>query len=323
MSNNLISVITPVYNVEKYLDEYFKSITSQTYKNLEIIIVDDLSTDRSGSICDSWASKDSRIKVIHKSQNEGVAAARNTGLENISGDYLYSMDPDDIASPYLIETLYNNLKKYDADVSLCHEVAFKETQNNPIFDSVPLNEIVLETRKQYLEHFVDPFTGPIGWLWNKLYKRDVINNIRFQNFKVLEDITFNASASMNIKKAVWCNDKLYGYRVRESSLTGAGKIDVTMEQAKAWLYSYNIFKDNAPDFADRYMTYLLGKFASLRAQSRAHYGKESEQRMKEFYNEVYDKNISALSSINNTEKIKLMLARHAFGIFYLNAKRHV
>lgn len=319
MSNNCVSVIVPVYCVEKYLDESLSSLTNQTYKNLEIILVDDCSPDRSGSICDKWASTDSRINVIHKSRNEGVSAARNTALNHISGEYVFFMDPDDVLSPCIIEILQKNITKYDADVAVCHEIAFVAPKESPMFSINSSNTITIETTSEYIEHFTDPFTGPVGWLWNKLYRKQAIGNIRFRNFRVVEDIVFNAEVSINIHKAVWTDSRLYGYRIREDSAMAAQKKDLTLDSAKAWLYSYEVFKTYYPSFSEKYMTYLLGKFANLGALSLSLYGKESAIKMKSFYDNVYDNNISNLSTISVKDRVKLFLARYAFFIYYLTS----
>ena len=114
----LISIIVPVYNVEQYLDDCLVSILNQTYKNLEIILIDDGSTDNSGKICDEYAKKDSRIIVFHK-ENGGVSSARNAGLRIAKGIYIGFVDPDDWIAEDMYEVLYLNAKKYDADVSVC------------------------------------------------------------------------------------------------------------------------------------------------------------------------------------------------------------
>ena len=117
MQKPLISIIIPVYNAEKYLPNCLDSVINQTYKNLEIILVDDGSTDKSSEICDEYAQKDFRIKLIHK-ENGGVSSARNAGLALVSGDYIAWVDSDDFVAPDYIEYMYKLLKEYDADISL-------------------------------------------------------------------------------------------------------------------------------------------------------------------------------------------------------------
>ena len=118
MEEELISIIVPVYKVEKYLDKCINSIVSQTYKNLEVILVDDGSPDSCGKMCDEWTKKDTRIKVIHK-ENGGLSDARNFGLDCAKGKYIQFVDSDDYIEKDMIEFLYKNLKENNADISIC------------------------------------------------------------------------------------------------------------------------------------------------------------------------------------------------------------
>ena len=129
--NNLISIIVPIYNVEKYLKKCIDSIINQTYKNLEIILVDDGSPDNCGKICDEYAKKDNRIKVIHK-ENGGVSSARNVGVENATGEYIGFVDSDDYIEKDMYEVLINNLKKENADISI---ISNYEVYKNKIIEN--------------------------------------------------------------------------------------------------------------------------------------------------------------------------------------------
>ena len=123
-----ISVIVPVYNVEKYLDKCVESIVNQTYKNLEIILVDDGSTDSCPEICDEWAKKDNRIKVIHK-PNGGLSSARNAGMDSMTGSYIQFVDSDDYIKSNMIEVMYGNIIKGDYDVCVCNYSFIDESDN--------------------------------------------------------------------------------------------------------------------------------------------------------------------------------------------------
>lgn len=124
----LVSIIVPVYNVEKYLKECIESIINQSFSNLEIILVDDGSTDESGNICDDFLNKDKRIKVFHKT-NGGLSDARNYGINNSSGKYITFVDSDDLISPIFIDVLYNAIKQYDTHLSICGFQRFKDNDN--------------------------------------------------------------------------------------------------------------------------------------------------------------------------------------------------
>jgi glycosyltransferase involved in cell wall biosynthesis len=316
-----VSVVVPVYNVEKYLDEFFESITNQTYRNMEIIIVDDCSLDGSGKKCDEWAKNDSRITVIHKTQNGGVAKARNTALEILSGQYVFFMDPDDIASPFMIENLVLSISKHDADVAICGYIPYKENEGNPNF-ILSNNKDKVEDNTRYIEHFMDPFNGPISMAACKLYKVSVIDKVRFENYGVGEDQVFNATVSLNVKKAVWVGSRTYGYRIRQDSLTAGRKKDITYNAAEALLRTYDIFKEGNPEYAEKFIIYCLGKVANLSASSRLRYGKESEKRMRNLYGQLYDMYGSYRRGAGITDRVKLFLARYVFDFYYLLARRN-
>ena len=125
--NDLISVIVPVYKVEQYLNECIKSIINQTYKNLEIILVNDGSPDDCGKMCDIWAKKDNRIKVIHK-KNGGLSDARNCGIDIANGKYIQFVDSDDLLELDMIDFLYTNIQKYNCDISICSNYIFDEKE---------------------------------------------------------------------------------------------------------------------------------------------------------------------------------------------------
>ena len=149
----LISVIVPVYNVEKYIRECLDSIVNQTYKNLQIILVDDGSTDNSGKICDEFAKKDSRITVVHQ-ENQGAGAAKNTGLELIEGEYFSIIDSDDYIDLSMYEKMVSLMKQYDSDIVQC---LFKQVYVNKIimrqYSTLKKSCTVL-TRQKYLQHFL-------------------------------------------------------------------------------------------------------------------------------------------------------------------------
>lgn len=170
---NLISIIVPVYNVESYLEQCIDSILAQTYKNLEIILVDDGSTDRSGEICDRYAEQDSRIRVVHQ-VNNGSSRARNAGLEICHGDYLGFIDGDDYVAPDMYRILLDNLRREDADISVCDSYA--------VFpDHIEISEhenvfFAFSGKKAAESLFIrnKTFSGGVKRVvWNKLYRRSV------------------------------------------------------------------------------------------------------------------------------------------------------
>ena len=210
----LISVIVPVYNVEKYLDRCIESIVNQTYKNLEIILVDDGSPDNSPKICDKWAEIDNRIIVIHK-QNAGVAAARNDALAIAKGEYIAFADGDDYCFQKQYETLYRNLIDNDADISMC---LYYESDIE--IDAPPLIEqsVIVHNSNECLKH-VCVGDYAYGVLWNKLYKHDVVRGIIMPDLKCSQDLPYNYFAFKNANLIAICKEQLYFYRNRKTSTT--------------------------------------------------------------------------------------------------------
>ena len=171
-----ISIIVPIYNVEQYLDKCIESLVNQTYKNLEIILIDDGSKDNSRKIVNSWTAKDNRIKSIHK-KNGGLSDARNAGMKIATGDYIGFVDSDDWINYKMYEVLINNLEKYNADISAC--AINKIDEKYFIDEKQVLNEnICMFTAEEALENLIDE--GILKQtLLNKLYKIEVINGIFF------------------------------------------------------------------------------------------------------------------------------------------------
>ncbi len=189
MQNETISIIIPVYNVKNYLDRCVESVLRQSYAELEVILVDDGSTDGSSQLCDRWAEKDSRIRVIHK-ENGGVSDARNAGLDAATGEYLGFVDSDDYLAPDMYQKLYRTLKENDAEVSICNflfvddkGVPLAEERNLgfPIHDEVISGIDVLQKMHTMKRGIFYVFS------WNKLYRKHLFSDVRFPKGKLSED----------------------------------------------------------------------------------------------------------------------------------------
>ncbi len=224
----LISIIVPVYKTEKYLDKCLKSIVNQTYKNLEIILVDDGSPDNCPKMCDEWAEKDDRIKVIHK-VNDGLANARNSGIEMCTGDYVMFADSDDFLELDMVDFLLNLILKYDTDVSRC---GFYFNYENTNEEKSASNDTSIKIFN-YEERMIDLTIGGhiSGVAWNKLYKSKIIKT-HYYNKKdgCSEDIMHNYRVYKDIYKTVFCDIPKYHYVIRENSITnntfGYGAFDI-------------------------------------------------------------------------------------------------
>lgn len=212
---DLISIIVPIYKVEKYLEACIKCLEEQTYPYLEIILVEDGSPDNCGKICDDYAKKYDNIKVIHQ-QNGGVSKARNAGLDIVKGRYIAFIDPDDQIEENYIESLYNLCIENNAQISIC---GTKDIENNVIVQhSIPIFKIMEpeECLKELLNEKY--FTCST---WAKLYKREIIENTRFnESIKIAEDLEFLCQIIPKTSYiALNSHKELYNFTIRSDSAT--------------------------------------------------------------------------------------------------------
>jgi glycosyltransferase involved in cell wall biosynthesis len=213
----LLSVIVPVYNVEKYLECCIKSILNQTYKNIEVLLIDDGSTDDSGMICERWALRDERIKVFHK-PNGGLSSARNYGLNRVNGELIGFVDSDDYILPSMYEELISLLSEYGCSVSLCAYNVQYDNMRRAVSLDLDKKKTCIEGR-YVLDSMV--FGKPYKFtysVWKFLYKSEAINNIRFDEGKLYEDTTFDLQVLKDIKKVAITFNPLYVYRMRKDSI---------------------------------------------------------------------------------------------------------
>lgn len=215
----MISVIIPVYNVEKYLSRCLDSVINQTYSDLEILLVNDGSTDSSGFICDEYAKKDSRIVVIHQ-ENKGTSIARNRGLERAKGEFIGFVDPDDVISVHFYEILYNTLIKTNSDLILCN------FQNFTHFNEIKEDNRSLYNSNEYNGYnFIKNFTykkDTVRYvvIWNKLYKRYLWDELRFpENVKICEDEYVWYKTMFKAHKICELDQIFYYYFKRANSIT--------------------------------------------------------------------------------------------------------
>lgn len=216
-SQELISVIIPVYKVEKYLDECLESIVGQTYWNLEIILIDDGSPDLCPQLCDDWAMKDSRIKVIHK-PNSGVSDARNGGMNIATGQYITFVDSDDFIEPTAIEKLYNLMQQTGAEISCGGVYRYIDGSRNSIFNRCVKNDCTVFSGLDTLRHV-------LKWecdcsVWGKLYRRHIIDNLRFIKGRSNEDVIFLFELYPKVNCVAYTRKPIYNYRAAEGSVTG-------------------------------------------------------------------------------------------------------
>lgn len=248
----MISIIVPVYKVEKYLDKCVLSLVSQTYRDIEIILVDDGSPDECGKMCDEWAKKDARIKVVHR-KNGGLSAARNSGLDVAKGDYIGFIDSDDYVDENMFSHLFDAMQKHNADIGECAyikvnenetDVKCKESEEVLVFSNEEAMEELL--RERHMHQVV----------WNKLYKKEVIGTLRFKEGKINEDEFFTYRAVGNSKCVVSLYSELYFYVQHENSIMSS---------------SYSVKRLDAIEALKERKEYMKEKFPELYPLAQASY----------------------------------------------------
>lgn len=218
---DLISIIVPVYNVEDYLPECIESIINQTYKNIEIILVDDGSTDRSGIICDYYAKKDQRIIVIHK-KNTGVANSRNIGIDIAKGDYIFFVDSDDMLDITVIDQMLKISYDYGADM-VCAECFPIDEDGNIISCDGLQEKIYIMDSNEAMRYYAQRDWAP----WNRLMKMSLHKNIKFPNYRIHEDEAIKFKLLDKCNTIAHLNKRTYYYRQREGSITDMPNGDLT------------------------------------------------------------------------------------------------
>ncbi len=226
----LISVIVPVFRVERYLEKSISSILAQSYRNLEVILVDDGSDDNCPAICDKFQALDSRIKVIHK-ENEGLSQARNIGLRHATGDYIGFVDSDDWIELNMYEVLMSLLQKTGADIAICNrQVESGDSKDTP--RDVDYSTIMQYTNEEALRLLVSS-EGIIGnAVWDKLYRRDVLSNFKFPKGRIYEDVLWTCWVLGNARLISAIDVPLYHYFKRTDSLSRDDKHSVARAMDK-------------------------------------------------------------------------------------------
>ncbi len=242
MDEPKISVIVPVYKVEQYLRKCLDSIVNQTYRNLEIILVDDGSPDGCGEICDEYAGRDERIQVIHKA-NGGVSSARNEGLAAATGGWIGWVDPDDWTEPAMFETLLWAVMETGADISVCGH--WEEYKNRTDASGWPVRQIM--NTEQALGELLE--NGRMkNLLWDRLFRRALFDNIRFPEGRTYEDIAVMHWLFLRAEKVVCLPDILYHYRQREGSIVDNVSLGNRLNHYIASAERYDALSKDWPQF---------------------------------------------------------------------------
>ena len=305
MQTGLISVIIPVYKVEKYLDKCVESVVNQTYKNLEIILVDDGSPDNCPKMCDDWAQKDDRIKVIHK-QNGGLSDARNSGLDIATAEYIAFIDSDDFVSPIFIETLYNDLIETGSDVASVGFFRFSDySKINPQELEKNSKITIFEDNEKFYQLYSNKNAVDFVVAWNKLYKKSIFDNIKYPVGKINEDEFVAHKILATCNKICFRTSKLYYYLQRNNSIMHTNYSEKNTHYIDAFENRIDFFKT-----IDKTLFYIA--LADLLEHLIGDYFIKNSIKnlVKQKYNVIYKKYKKDIRHLKFKLKLKLFLFNH-------------
>lgn len=277
---DIITIVIPVYNVEAYIDKTLKSVCGQTYEKLQIILIDDGSTDKSLAICEAWEKRDGRIQIYHQ-ENKGVASARNRGIESAQGKYLMFIDADDWIEPDMLEVLYHMAENDQADVSCCmlREEAALDTEQTGSVTASKKNSSKMTHGKDKIESGLILLSvwGPVC----KLYRMDLIRDIRFEEYKVAEDLLFNTNVicSEKFEKATLIHYPFYHYVIYNGSAMKQGFQEKYIDAMSVEEICYNRLTAISEKFGDINLigcsvSRVFEKYAALSLKEKKKYRNE-------------------------------------------------
>lgn len=214
MEDKKVSIIMPAYNVEKYIEDAIQSVLAQTYRNFELLIINDGSTDDTERICGKYASSDDRV-LLFSTSNKGVSAARNYGLEHASGEYLLFLDSDDYISSECLSTLVKIKNETKADVVVSSFITVYEKQSN--IKSISKKKNIKLSGKEFVRNVVG-YLSIGAYVWGKLFDAEVFNSIRFPEGRIWEDSMVVPYILYPLDRVIFCIDQLWFYRVRKGSI---------------------------------------------------------------------------------------------------------
>lgn len=265
MENPLISVIVPIYQVEKYLPDCIESLVHQTYTHLEIILVDDKSPDQCGAICDKYAERDARIRVIHRSENGGLSAARNSGIDAAEGQYLFFVDSDDWLALDTMACLLENLRKYDADCCVGGCAKVLENEDGSLeYQEREHQPDRCESAKEAMEHLLLHESSAC----NRLYRREAFAKMRFPVGRINEDEPVVLRLYAQMKRIVFLDKDTYFYRKRRDSITTSAfslkQLDCVTNSRENLKFVKTVSPDLIPAAEFKYIKSMLWCYVNLR-----------------------------------------------------------
>lgn len=318
MNEPKISVIVPVYNGQEYLSASLDSLIASTYKNLEIILVDNGSTDRSGRICEEYAALDNRIAVLHTESNVGVSAARNMGLEIATGEWIGFFDSDDKIEPDMYEYLIHSAEVTDADIIQCG--VFREYPDRTELASCPEKPMTVCSADEMNEGFWQHFAYTV---WSKLYKSEIMKDLRFDTEYIIgEDLRYNLCALIKSRKTVLLPLPKYHYLQRAGSACYSAPTVQNVTSVK------NMLKKSLDDFGKikTFADFIFAEGMRNNAHVCSRIVLSGAKGFEDFISEIRKEirqNFSTLrkcGGISSKEKAKLTLIAYFFGIYRLLLK---
>jgi len=315
--NDLISVIVPIYKVEDYLRKCLDSILNQSYTNLEIILVDDGSPDSCPQICDEYAKKDTRIKVIHK-KNGGLSDARNVGIESSSGKYISLIDSDDYINKYFIETLYKHLIETQSDIAICNYQKVFASDVIDIKNRFPDSDNFIYENDDKFSPLYTRFGIPFVVAWNKLYKAEIFkqHNIRYPLGKIHED-EFVIHELLNVAERVCFFDTpLYNYVIRDGSIMSQKLSEKNISAFDAFVNRILFYQKHNPAFVEKAIKQLLHRLYT----NYHKFTKSAKIILKQKFKTIKKQFKAEIKNLSFKEKLKLFIFKYFKFIYSIKYK---
>ena len=305
----MISIIVPIYNVEEYLGPCIESILNSTYRDFELILVDDGSTDNSGRICDEYAAKDSRIKVIHQ-ENQWVSAARNAGLAVAKGEYISFVDGDDAVHPKMLEVLHDAINSGDYDYSMVHWRYNDDsaTVEDADFLDKPATRIINQNELMMGLCDLGVATREYNVVWNKLYKHSLIKGLSFKDL-FAQDLEWLVRVCLVAKQGIFVDLPLYNYTVRQGSLMRSKLKARRLGEVHTFYECLNDTPVNLPHFRALWLKDVYSVLFDCRNKNK---GEERLREVNAFAREIYRETKSELlhSDLSLSRKLRILCFYH-------------
>jgi len=315
MKNYKISIIIPIYNSENYLTKCLDSVCNQTYKNLEIICIDDGSVDRSGDIVDTFAKKDLRIKAIHQ-DNKGESHARNVGLKLMTGDYVGFMDCDDWIESEMYETMLVAADEFNVDIVASGWYKDTDICSNEVKNELFVPEYMKFSKDKLLEYIYkrDSYRA-FSYMWDKLYKRELFYNknknilLFDENLKLGGDVLYLALLAINANNAIYVDKSFYHYYQRSNSTFHTQNINIRKDILRAYSMVIGTFEEQQVDknilvYVKRFLAYHACEIAKLAySQGETHHLIDCINIMKKFEKEYIETNLKFADRIDQFRQV--------------------